>query len=283
MLNRRRLPVVCTFDVRSCLFQRFSLRVMRVEFLNVSVDHAQCRVALASFVAHFAPFPFGPYFTAQSASASSMIRDSDVSGGIRELSGSSSANLTTAGLIVTALRRACPAWALRIRLSPCQILCTAWARKSTRNLFDSVHMHGIYIQDMSKQESIPALDNPCNTCPYRKDTPPGVWHRAEYDKLPAWDGTEMHEMNTDLFMCHSANLAGNKAICRGWLEVHSENKGVRINMMTGRITVPNTTPTTVELYESGREARRAGIRGVRKPSKKAVSAITKLVRARAAR
>jgi hypothetical protein len=110
-----------------------------------------------------------------------------------------------------------------------------------------------------------------------------VWHRAEYDKLPAWDGTEMHEMNTDLFMCHSANLAGNKAICRGWLEVHSENKGVRINMMTGRITVPNTTPTTVELYESGREARRAGIRGVRKPSKKAVSAITKLVRARAAR
>jgi hypothetical protein len=279
MLNRRRLPVVCTFDVRSCLFQRFSLRVMRVEFLNVSVDHAQCRVALASFVAHFAPFPFGPYFTAQSASASSMIRDRDFSGGIRSFP-AASANLTTSVLIVTARVGRSRLGFRFVFAMPDTMHCMG--TKIHPNLFDQC-ICTIYIQDMSKQESIPALDNPCNTCPYRKDTPPGVWHRAEYDKLPAWDGTEMHEMNTDLFMCHSANLAGNKAICRGWLEVHSENKGVRINMMTGRITVPNTTPTTVELYESGREARRAGIRGVRKPSKKAVSAITKLVRARAAR
>jgi hypothetical protein len=133
---------------------------------------------------------------------------------------------------------------------------------------------------MAERESIPALDNPCNTCPYRKDTPSGIWDREEYNKLPAWDGTEMHEMNIALFLCHSANLAGNKAVCRGWLEVHCENKGVRLNMMSGRITVPCTTPTTAELYESGAAARRAGLRGVRKPSKKANVVINKLARAR---
>lgn len=133
---------------------------------------------------------------------------------------------------------------------------------------------------MSKADPIVCLDNPCATCPYRKDTPPGIWDRSEYEKLPAWDGTEMHEMNTAVFMCHSANIGGEKRACRGWLEVHSENKGVRINMITGRITMNKTTPTDVPLYDSGAQARRAGIRGVKRPSEKACSAIGKIVKAR---
>src|SRR5947207_7743969 len=95
---------------------------------------------------------------------------------------------------------------------------------------------------------IPCLDNPCATCPYRKDTPPGIWDKSEYDKLPAWDGRAFHEANTSIFMCHSANLAGNKAVCRGWLEVHCDNIGVRINTIS-RIE-HNGIPTKVPLYES---------------------------------
>lgn len=135
---------------------------------------------------------------------------------------------------------------------------------------------------MSAEHKIMALDNPCATCPYRKDTPAGIWNRSEYDKLPAWDGTEMHEMNTRLFLCHSANLAGNKAVCRGWLEVHCENKGVRLNLINGRIT-SNGIPTKVPLHNSGADARRAGLRGIKKPSTKAHEAINKLDRVRRAK
>jgi hypothetical protein len=57
---------------------------------------------LAGFICHFAPFPFGPFLTVHSTSASSMMRDSDVIGGISDFP-TFSAILTTAGLIVTAL------------------------------------------------------------------------------------------------------------------------------------------------------------------------------------
>lgn len=90
----------------------------------------------------------------------------------------------------------------------------------------------------------------------------------------------MHEMNLSIFMCHSANLAGKKQACRGWMEVHSDNKGVRLNIM--RKIEHNGIPTKVPLYDSGDEARRAGLRGVRRPSRKAREAATKLVRARMA-
>lgn len=122
---------------------------------------------------------------------------------------------------------------------------------------------------------------PCASCPYRKDTPPGVWAASEYRKLPAWD----EPMNfAGVFLCHTANLGGRAAVCRGWLETHERNLGVRMAMMDGTIDMTGVTgPCGVKLYKSGAEACAAGLRGVPRPSKKAVAVSLKIIRARAAR
>src|SRR5438094_1575 len=90
------------------------------------------------------------------------------------------------------------------------------------------------------QAKLLCLQNPCTSCPYRRDTPPGIWHREEYNKLPAWDDERALK---GLFLCHQ----NEKAICRGWLEVHWNNWSVRLATMT-QIDMSNYKPTKVALY-----------------------------------
>ena len=104
--------------------------------------------------------------------------------------------------------------------------------------------------------------NPCNSCPYRKDTPPGIWAREEYDKLPAWDDKMSF---AGVFHCHNAP----DAVCRGWLEVHQDNLSVRLTTFRINWDDSNSQPTKVALYASGEEARRAGIKGIKRPSLRA--------------
>lgn len=111
--------------------------------------------------------------------------------------------------------------------------------------------------------------NPCNTCPYRKDTPPGIWAREEYDKLPRWDDP-MSFAGT--FICHNDP----DSVCRGWLEVHYDNMNVRMQCFHIKWTEANKKPCDVELYASGAEARRAGIKGIKKPSREAVLKIRQI-------
>lgn len=51
--------------------------------------------------------------------------------------------------------------------------------------------------------------SPCSTCPYRRSTPPGIWHPSEYEKLQRRDG----EMIGATYGCHLAD----GTLCRGWL------------------------------------------------------------------
>lgn len=125
---------------------------------------------------------------------------------------------------------------------------------------------------------IPVRDNPCGSCPYRKDTPPGVWHPDEYAKLPAWDNPM--EMHAGVFMCHQSALGQKDSACRGWFEVHHENVGVRM-AAAARLTVAQREPTKIPLYASGAEACAAGMRGVRRPNAAAKSLIGKITKARA--
>jgi hypothetical protein len=120
--------------------------------------------------------------------------------------------------------------------------------------------------------------DPCASCPYRRDTPPGVWAPEEYRKLPAWDDP----MNfAGVFLCHHSNLGARQAVCRGWLEVHGDNLQAR---MTGnRVEFTSTAarfPTKVPLYKSGAQACAAGLRGVRRPNKAARRLMQKLTKAR---
>lgn len=124
------------------------------------------------------------------------------------------------------------------------------------------------------QNALKCNPNPCSTCPYRKDTPPGIWAREEYEKLPAWD----HEMAfAGIFLCHTDSAA----LCRGWIEVHERNISVRIAMFKVEWTPENREPTRVPLYASGMAAMRAGLSGVVKPSRTAKKAIAGILTRRA--
>lgn len=94
------------------------------------------------------------------------------------------------------------------------------------------------------QEAARPRKNPCASCPYRKNVPPGIWDQSEYDKLSKYDG-EMHEQQaTAVFMCHQHD----GCVYSGWL-AHREPVdmlAVRIGLISGQMdTVCLDYPTDV--------------------------------------
>lgn len=121
---------------------------------------------------------------------------------------------------------------------------------------------------------------PCGSCPYRTDTPSGVWERREYEKLPRFDG-ETWEQDPSIFMCHQQD----GRLCAGWVGCHDmlNSFGLRVATAMGHITQEvadaciNYT-TDVGLYATGAEACEAGLREVEAPSSSAVKTIQKLTK-----
>ena len=100
---------------------------------------------------------------------------------------------------------------------------------------------------MNKSGKLHLNPNPCDTCPYRKDTPSGIWHESEYKKLPAWDNPMAF---AGVFHCHS-QTEERQTVCRGWLEVHHDNLQVRLCVATQiEFNEHNGEPTKVPLYPS---------------------------------
>lgn len=128
---------------------------------------------------------------------------------------------------------------------------------------------------MADHITVPA--SPCTSCPYRRDVPSGVWDRSEYEKLRGYDTNEQF----GLFLCHQTTIAWHNMICRGWLTVHCESVAARLAVAQGRITNEQKyAPVKEPLYTSGNEAADAGLRGIRRPGKKARRVIERLTRAR---
>ncbi len=127
-------------------------------------------------------------------------------------------------------------------------------------------------------EKLLVANRPCNTCPYRCDTPSGVWAVEEYLKLPGYD----NNTNLGTFLCHQTNATGRTTVCRGWLSVHAESVAARMAVLNGSVTdEERLAPSEVELYPSGLAAGRAGLKGVRRPSREARASIDRLARSRA--
>jgi len=117
---------------------------------------------------------------------------------------------------------------------------------------------------------------PCLTCPYRTDTPAGIWARSEYIKLPDYDGTP-GALST--FHCHQEHVTGVPTACRGWLTVHADGIAVRLAIARGEVTPEQRdAPVDVDLYATGEAAARAGLADVESPSDAAVTAARKLAR-----
>jgi len=125
-----------------------------------------------------------------------------------------------------------------------------------------------------------AAPRPCNTCPYRRDTPPGVWHPDEYAKLATFDDQHDGSLpNLAVFRCHQQTATNVPTVCRGWLSVHAHTPAIRMAVITGQVTVDQVfAEVDVELYETGAEACAAGMAGVERVSSQASRAIDKLQR-----
>ena len=135
---------------------------------------------------------------------------------------------------------------------------------------------------MSNKLIVPT--KPCESCPYRKDVPRGIWDKSEYEKLRDYDDGPQGQQSFSAFLCHHSPQIGQDAVCRGWLSVHSESVAVRLMIIKGTVTPEQVyAETPCELYASGNEAADAGIKGIKRPSIKAREAIGKLTKAKASR
>jgi hypothetical protein len=124
---------------------------------------------------------------------------------------------------------------------------------------------------------------PCKSCPYRRDVPSGVWDQSEYDKLPAYDGEIIDQLNagaTGLFMCHQQD----GRLCAGWVGCHGAS-----NLLAARLSASKIYPTvwsyrtSVRLFASGAEAAAHGKRAIRRPGTKALRTIVRLAAAKTRR
>lgn len=120
---------------------------------------------------------------------------------------------------------------------------------------------------------------PCGSCPYRRDTPPGVWSRQEYEKLPPYDEPETGLQPPAAFFCHQQD----GRLCAGWVAVHDmdESLGLRMACRQGLVTARGAEvaldyTTDVPLYSSGTEAAARGLSDVENPSHEARAMVTKL-------
>lgn len=123
---------------------------------------------------------------------------------------------------------------------------------------------------------------PCNSCPYLRSTPTGIWHPSEYEKLLGYDEHPDELPAIAAFHCHQENATGVPTACRGWLGVHPDSIAVRFAQVAGLIR-PADVPLDDDpsLYSSGAEACEAGLAGVEQPSPAGLALMAKLLARRA--
>ena len=117
---------------------------------------------------------------------------------------------------------------------------------------------------------------PCASCPYRKDSPSGLWEGHEYSKLLAYDGEIVDQLMkgaTAVFGCHQRD----GHLCAGWVATHGASNLLALRLKGDR--VPRETweyETDVPVFRSGEAAFNHGMRDIKRPGKKAIRLMEKL-------
>lgn len=132
----------------------------------------------------------------------------------------------------------------------------------------------------------PPAPRPCDSCPYRRDVPSGIWSAEEYGKLRNYDGpTYWQPLN--LFLCHQHDAESEQArLCAGWVGCHgSELLAPRLALRTGSISEATHRAvleyqSPVPLFASGAEAAEHGTAEIHCPSAEAARAVEKISRRR---
>jgi len=113
----------------------------------------------------------------------------------------------------------------------------------------------------------------CESCPYRRAAPSGLWNPDEYAKLVDYDKPTF-EQPFEWFGCHTQpNFA-----CHGWVIVH-ENRGHEYELVALRFLgldrdPPEPDPET--FFSSGSEAAMHGLRRIKNPPPEARRMMAKL-------
>lgn len=131
-------------------------------------------------------------------------------------------------------------------------------------------------------EILPPAPRPCDSCPYRRDVPSGVWSAAEYERLPPFD-KPTYEQPVGVFMCHQSNGRA----CAGWVGCHDmqQSLGLRVAGMMGMLSEATIQAildyvSPVPLFGSGVEAAAHGLARVAEPGLDAAKAAYKVARRR---
>ncbi|MFD5126880.1 DUF6283 family protein [Streptomyces olindensis] len=83
----------------------------------------------------------------------------------------------------------------------------------------------------------PPARRPCESCPYRRDVPAGIWSSEEYAKLRRYDA-DTPDQPTGLFQCHQADAGSAvRRVCGGWAGCHDSEEllALRLALIDGRM------------------------------------------------
>lgn len=127
---------------------------------------------------------------------------------------------------------------------------------------------------------------PCESCPYRKDVPSGVWAEAEYEKLRAYDRPTA-EQPMEVFQCHQNSKDDDRArVCAGWASCHGTTHQTDLLALRFAEAFGNMTPeaiaavrdytSPVPLFASGEEAADHGVAEITHPSPQAQRLVAKI-------
>lgn len=122
---------------------------------------------------------------------------------------------------------------------------------------------------------------PCQSCPYRRDVPSGIWEAEEYEKIIPYDNPTWAQP-PKVFLCHQAN----GCLCRGWLDTHGDQLlGLRLGCYKGEVDPEEVNQALSEdpatpVFASAAEAAKHGRRSIKRPGRKAMAMAAKIERKR---
>jgi len=91
---------------------------------------------------------------------------------------------------------------------------------------------------------------PCKGCPFRRDTPIGIWDWGHYVELQEQDADEL---NGSLFACHKYRLLpqSERRPCAGWLLDQRRRRVPSIRLRLALIGKPEALALFEELRDGG--------------------------------
>ncbi|MGW7786078.1 DUF6283 family protein [Streptomyces tricolor] len=133
----------------------------------------------------------------------------------------------------------------------------------------------------------PPAPRPCESCPYRRDVPAGIWASEEYEKLRRYDADTPYQP-TRVFQCHQADADSDvRRVCAGWAGCHEGDDLLALRLAVLNGSMDTTTyravveyESSVPLFPSGSAAASHGQAGTAAPTEDARRLIDKISRTR---